>query len=249
MLIQTAEVLRSLWRGENVEDIQTMTGCLSGAGIGVVVEDPPPLLLAALGPKTQELAGQHFDGVLLHPFWTREAIQIAVTRIRNAAARADRDPSQIGVWSCLVMAPGGDEVRELEAVVRRLTTYLQLPAYGELIASINDWDPAVLKKLRQHPVLAGRVADQTEFTSDELRSLRDDVYPSDWLQGTSAVGDSALCASELLGQFDAGCDGVLIHGSSPAQLEDVLSEYRLVRPHERFAGMREQPCSIQRRNQ
>ena len=47
---------------------------------------------------------------------------------------------------------------QLRHVVRRMTTYMQIPGYGELIVAANGWDPTVLDRLRNHPLLQGRFA-------------------------------------------------------------------------------------------
>ena len=129
----------------------------------------PPLVLAALGPKTQVLGGRAFDAVLLHSHWTDQAVADCVARVRRGAERADRDPDAVQVWSCLVTAADLPEPVELRHVVRRMTTYMQIPGYGELIVDANGWDHAVLDRLRAHPLLQGRLADATEFSDDELR--------------------------------------------------------------------------------
>ncbi|HVW31134.1 MAG TPA: TIGR03857 family LLM class F420-dependent oxidoreductase, partial [Acidimicrobiia bacterium] len=144
--------------------------------------------------------------------------------VRKAAEEAGRDPDSVALWSCLVVACEADEDRMLETIVRRLTTYVQLPDYGELICAANGWDPAVLARLRSHPVLDGRVADTTTFTSDELRVLRDSVYPAEWL-AASATGTADQCAGRIIDQLEQGATGVLLHGSSPDELAAVLAAY------------------------
>ncbi|MFM7063727.1 MAG: hypothetical protein ACKO04_09600 [Actinomycetes bacterium] len=110
-----------------------------------------------------------------------------------------------------------------------MTTYMQIPGYGELIVGANGWDPAVLDRVRAHPLLQGRIADATTFTTDELRALRD-LYPEEWLQDSNAVGDPAHCAQRVRDQFDAGAAGVVLHASSPGELAPLLAAYRSCRP-------------------
>jgi alkanesulfonate monooxygenase SsuD/methylene tetrahydromethanopterin reductase-like flavin-dependent oxidoreductase (luciferase family) len=106
-------------------------------------------------------------------------------------------------------------------------TYFQLPDFGEMIADINGWDRAELAKLRAHPTLAnlgGGTADQA-FTRQQLveasRSL-----PSDWLTGSSAIGSAAACAQQLMPYLAAGADEILLHGSAPAQMEQLAEALR-----------------------
>ena len=121
----------------------------------------------------------------------------------------------------------------LRHVVRRMTTYMQIPGYGELIVDANGWDRAVLDRLRAHPLLQTGLADAMEFSLDELRQLRD-VYPEAWLRESNAVGSPAQCAQRILGQFDLGADAVILHGASPSELAPVVEAYRAVRLPGRF---------------
>jgi probable F420-dependent oxidoreductase len=233
MLEDTAGLLRRLWAGEKVFGHDGPAGRFAYLSSDYVCEPPPPLVLAALGPKTQVLAGRAFDAVLLHSHWTDRAVAECVARVRRGAEKAGRDPSRVQVWSCLVTACELPEPVELRHVVRRMTTYLQIPGYGELIVDANGWDRAVLERLRAHPVLEGRVADAAEFTDDELRALRD-VYPAEWIVAGNAVGSAAHCARRIVDQFDAGATGVILHASAPGEMRTLLDAYAAVRPAWRF---------------
>lgn len=234
MLADTVGLLRTLWRGEPVLGHDGPAGKFDYLSLDHTVAHPVPVGLAALGPKTQVLAGEHFDVVLLHSHWTDQAVADCVARVRTSAERAGRDPDAVQVWSCLVAACELPEELELVHVVRRMTTYMQIPGYGELIVDANGWDPAVLDRVRAHPLLQGRIADATQFTTDELRELRD-LYPEEWLSSSNAVGSAAHCAQRVRDQFDAGAAGVVLHASSPRELAPLLSAYEPLRP-EGLAG-------------
>jgi probable F420-dependent oxidoreductase len=234
MLADTAQLLRRLWSGEKIFGHDGPAGRFSYLSLDHTVERPPPLFLAALGPRTQELGGRVFDGVLLHSHWTDQAVADCVTRVRRGAERAGRDPGRVQVWSCLVTACDLPESVELRHVVRRMTTYMQIPGYGELIVDANGWDRAVLQRLREHPLLQGRFADATEFTDDELRLLRD-IYPPDWLSASNAVGSADHCAQRIADQFRAGAAGVILHASAPREMQALLEAYARVRDGADFA--------------
>ncbi|HEV7735228.1 MAG TPA: TIGR03857 family LLM class F420-dependent oxidoreductase [Candidatus Binatia bacterium] len=235
MLGDTAQLLRRLWAGEKVMGHDGPAGQFPYLSLDHVVETPPPLLLAALGPRTQRLAGRAFDAVLLHSHWTDAAVAACASRVRQGAEQAGRDPSAVQIWSCLVTACDLPEPVELRHVVRRMTTYMQIPGYGELIVDANGWDRGVLERLRGHELLAGRLADATEFTLDELRQLRD-LYPPEWLTSSNAIGSPAHCAQRMLDQFAAGAAGIVIHASSPQEMQALLAAYDAVRPAARFAN-------------
>lgn len=223
MLEDVAGVLRTLWTGGTVSDHDGPLGRFPGRmSLGVPLASPPRLGLGALGPKTQELAGRCFDDLILHSHWTDEAVAISVERVRAAAAAAGRPAPR--VWAMMVTACDQPEEQILLRVVRRMTTYMQWPGYGELIAAANGWDPAVIRKLREHPLLNDRMADTTTFTTDELRRLAD-VYPRHWLADGAAIGDAAHCARRAARQLDAGADRVILHGNAPADLDGVLTAF------------------------
>jgi len=235
MLEDTAGLLRRLWAGEKIFGHDGPAGKFTYLSTDAVCAPPPPLVLAALGPKTQVLAGRAFDAVLLHSHWTDRAVAECVARVRRGAEQAKRDPARVQVWSCLVTACELPEPVQLHHVVRRMTTYLQIPGYGELIVDANGWDRAVLERLRAHPVLEGRFADASEFSDDELRQLRD-VYPPEWIATGNAIGSAAECARRIVDQFDAGAAGVILHASAPGEMRTLLDAYAAVRPAWRFEG-------------
>lgn len=59
---------------------------------------PVPLMIAAGGPKTMRLAGQHADAVLLGCGLTEDVVRDAVAQVRDAAASAGRDPGGVAIW-------------------------------------------------------------------------------------------------------------------------------------------------------
>lgn len=225
MLEDTAHVLRTLWSGGTVTDYNGPLGRFPGRlSLGVELETSPRLGLGALGPRTQELAGRAFDDLILHSHWTDEAVSRSVALARRAAEQAGRDPDALRVWAMLVTACDQPEEQILLRVVRRMTTYLQWPGYGELIVAANGWDPAVLRRVREHPLLANRMADVTTFTTDELRTLAE-VYPESWLRDGAAIGDAKYCAERARRQLAAGAHRVILHGNAPADLDPLLAEF------------------------
>lgn len=226
MLEDAAGVLRKLWSGGTVTDHDGPLGRFPGRlSLGLELARPPRLALGALGPLTQELAGRAFDDLVLHSHWTDHAVAASVARARKAAEQAGRDPHALRIWAMLVTACDQPEEQVLLRVVRRMTTYMQWPGYGELIVHANGWDPAVLRRIREHPLLAERMADVTAFSTDELRCLAA-VYPESWLRDGAAIGDAQHCAARVRQLLDAGAHRVILHGNAPADLDGVLAAFR-----------------------
>ena len=231
-LSEIPEVLRSLWNngmfsGEN------SIGKFPYLFMKTPPDNAPPMLLGAMGPKTLALAGRHYDGVLLHPFLTDRAISESAEIVRSAAEQAGRDRNACKVWATLVSAADQSEEETLAIGPARLLTYVHMDGYGELMCKINGWDPAVLREIRNHPLFeGGKSADQdfTRYKTAEVTSL----FPDHWMPESAALGSAEHCANRLNDQFDAGADGVLIHGSLPRQVKTLLAAYRKVRRKDYF---------------
>ncbi|MEZ5230432.1 MAG: LLM class flavin-dependent oxidoreductase [Acidimicrobiales bacterium] len=137
-----ANLYRRLWRGETVMGHTDRAGSYPVLRLDADFDEPIPLSIVAFGPNTLELAGRAFDRVVLHTFFTDETTSRAVRTVKESAERAGRNPDDVEVWSCF--ATIGDHLSHdvrIKKTVGRLATYLQ--AYGDLMVSTNDWDPAV----------------------------------------------------------------------------------------------------------
>ena len=215
-----ALLMRRLWKGETV---------LGWGSHPVLRLDPTfdediPLTLVAFGPETLALGGRVFDDVVLHTYFTDETTARAVGIVKRAAEESGRDPGSVRVWSCF--ATVGDHLPEplrLKKTVGRLATYLQ--AYGDLLVRTNAWDPAVLAAFRADPVVAGmRGSIDGVATTEQLEHIAG-LLPDVWL-APSATGSPAQCADAVRGQLSLGCDAVILHGATPAQLEPIVTAYR-----------------------
>jgi 5,10-methylenetetrahydromethanopterin reductase len=186
---------------------------------------PPRVVTAAIGPRTLELAGTHFDGVLLHPFLTVDAVRRSADTVRNAAERAGRDPSSVRVYATVVTAPELSEDDELRIVGGRAVTYFQIPSFGDLLASTNGWDPADLTPLRSHPLMAGlRGAADNLFTKDDLGEVSR-TLPQHWLHDSAAIGTATECAARLHDYLDAGANEIVVHGAVSQQIAATVSAF------------------------
>jgi probable F420-dependent oxidoreductase len=199
------------------------------------------MTFTAFGPNSLALGGRAFDAVVLHTFFTDETTSRCVGAVKEAAEQAGRDPSSVRVWSCF--ATIGDHLPEdlrLKKTVGRMATYLQ--AYGDLMVRTNDWDPEVLRRFREDAFVAGfRGALDTTATGDELEHVAS-LIPDEWL-ASAATGSATQCVEKIRAQFDLGCDGVILHGASPAELEPVVTAYRKSRPAGRFDALAANPAA------
>ena len=54
------------------------------------------------------------------------------------------------------------------------------------------------------------------------------LLPPEWLV-PSATGSAEQCADAVGDQLELGCDAVILHGATPAELAPVLDAYRVRR--------------------
>jgi probable F420-dependent oxidoreductase len=221
-----AGLLRRLFRGELVVGHDGPAGTWPLLYLADI-DEYLPLGLVAFGPHSLALGGRCFDEVILHTFFTDETTARCVATVREAAERAGRDPGAVRVWSCL--ATIGDHIPEDLALLKsvgRLATYLQ--GYGDLLVATNGWDPAVLGRFRADPLVSGFAGGiDSRATTAELEHIAT-LLPDEWL-AASARGTATQCADTVRGQLDLGCDGVILHGATPTELEPVVAAYRAAR--------------------
>jgi probable F420-dependent oxidoreductase len=244
--IKTAEIedfvglMRRIWRGELIVGHDGPAGRYPLLTMGPDYDEHIPLTFTAFGPNSLALGGRVFDAVVLHTFFTDETTARCVGAVKTAAEEAGRDPDSVRVWSCF--ATVGDHLPEdarLKKTVGRMATYLQ--GYGDLMVKTNGWDPSVLQRFRDDDFVAGfRGALDATATPEELEHVAS-LIPEDWL-AAAATGSAEQCVRRIQGQLDLGCDGVILHGASPAELEPIVAAYRKARPEGRFDSLPANPA-------
>jgi probable F420-dependent oxidoreductase len=226
----TADILRRLWAGETVR-YEGPAGNFPELRLAQRVDTAAPaILLAAVGPKTLGLAGRRFDGVILHPFLTPEAVARSVSVVRGAAERAGRDPGSVRYYAAVVVAPDRSPEEADLAVRARAAGYFHVAGLGDALVAANGWDPIDLKRYRAHPTLAGlgdRQADKALSRRDLIEVSRS--LPAHWLPSASAAGSSAECAVRLHEYLDAGADELVLHGTTAEGLGALPARFAAAR--------------------
>ncbi len=139
MLEEAVGVMRLLWNGGTV----TYRGAhyrVENARIYDLPEEPPPIMMAASGPRALELAGATADGLI-----SLAPVEGIVQRFRSAGGEGK--PAYAEAHVCY-----GDDAEEMRAVAHRqwpitglggqLTQELALPSLFEAAASAVDRDTA-----------------------------------------------------------------------------------------------------------
>lgn len=219
-----AGLMRRLFRGEVVMGHAGPAGSFPVLHLDAGLDEHLPMAITAFGENTLRLAGRAFDEVVLHTYFTDETTARCVRTVKEAAEQAGRDPADVRVWSCF--ATIGDhlpEDRRLMKSIGRLATYLQ--GYGDLLVRTNGWDQAALDRFRADEMVAGfRGGFDVTATTAELEHVAE-LLPEEWL-AASATGSAEQCAAAVRGQLDLGCDAVILHGATPAELAPVVAAYR-----------------------
>ena len=216
-------IMRRLFRGEVIIGHNGPAGSWPVLHLDATLDEHLPMGIVAFGKNTLELAGRCFDEVVLHTFFTDETTARCVETVKRAAEQAGRDPDAVKVWSCF--ATVGDYVPDemrLMKLVGRLGTYLQ--GYGDLLVRTNGWDHQVLERFLADPVVAGVRGLDVVGTTEQLEHAAT-LIPDEWL-AAAATGSPAQCVAAVRNQFALGCDGVIMHGATPAELAPIVAEYR-----------------------
>jgi len=106
----------------------------------------------------------------------------------------------------------------------------------DAICDANGWNRADAQRLREalaqfdRDRRSGTMGD--ESTTRELDALRHmaSLYPRGWIEEGNAIGTGEDGARAALARLKAGADGVLFHGSPPAELVGVLAAWKGMRP-------------------
>jgi alkanesulfonate monooxygenase SsuD/methylene tetrahydromethanopterin reductase-like flavin-dependent oxidoreductase (luciferase family) len=174
---------------------------------------------------------------VFNSLWGVEAVERCTRLIRQGAEQAGRDPASVRVWAILVTACEVPEETMLRTIVRRMNTYMYFPWFIDALCRVNGWDRAraaqvatQLKEIDAGTQTQGTLGD--EHTSRDLDALREmyATYPEEWIHQGNAVGDREHCAKLVRARFDAGADGVLLHGSAPDDLAPLLEAWPAHRP-------------------
>jgi probable F420-dependent oxidoreductase len=175
----------------------------------------PPVLLAAVGPRLTRVAAEVGDGILVHPFATRESLeQLTLPWIAEGLAAAGRKRSELEV-TVVTMIATGDTRAELDrarAVVRgQLAFYGSTPAYARIL-ECNGWEGL-------HPRLH---ALSKEGRWDDMAAL----VPDDMLESIAIVGRRDEIAGRIRDKLAGIADSVSLECTrrpDPGHFADICA--------------------------
>jgi alkanesulfonate monooxygenase SsuD/methylene tetrahydromethanopterin reductase-like flavin-dependent oxidoreductase (luciferase family) len=168
----------------------------------------PPLYLAAIGPKMLHLAATQFDGVILHPFLTPEAVTRSIQLVNEARVSVASPQPPFRIFAAVIVAPDGEEQAQLHSVSVRASRYFMARTVRESLVSVNNWDSAQVPR---------QFGSGSRAERRELESL-----PVPWLQNASAIGSVSERAAKLAEYLTAGADELILHGATIHELPNVV---------------------------
>lgn len=165
-LREYVEVLRLLLNGERVV-YNGETVRLGGFRVGLDLPAPPPVYVAALGPRTIRVGAELCDGVVL-ALMTPAAVGDAASLVVDGARAAGRDPAEVDVAGRLMVMIDEPEDAARRYVQRLLAFYLSSDVYRRSF-SRQGFDKEVERFRRRWD--AGERAQAAAELPDELLNV------------------------------------------------------------------------------
>ncbi|TVS16345.1 MAG: TIGR03564 family F420-dependent LLM class oxidoreductase [Gammaproteobacteria bacterium] len=171
------EALLPLLQGERVE-VSNSEYAVKGLQLVTPGAEPPPVLLAALGPAMLRLAGELADGTSLWMVGERTLTEHIMPRLQRAAEVAARP--QPKVIHALPVAVVADPDAAREKVAQALTVYGQLPSYRAMLDREGVSGPADLAVLGDEALLMATLDRLADLGVSHFNASIMDVEEGAW---------------------------------------------------------------------
>ena len=159
--------------------------------LALVPQSPPPIWIAALGPRAMRLAGAVGDGVLLN-WCTPERVALARAELDEGAAAVGRDPAEVSIGVYVRACVQADADAASLAVRAAAGQYASYPAYAHQFARMGLGEEA------------GRAA-------AAHAAARPADVPEHFVRAVAALGDPAAARARLEEYRSAGADLVVVY--------------------------------------
>ncbi|MGZ4155020.1 MAG: LLM class flavin-dependent oxidoreductase, partial [Actinomycetota bacterium] len=168
--------------------------------LGLAVERPLPVWIAALGPKAVALGGAVADGVILN-WCTPERVAEARRSIEASARAAGRDPRDVTISVYVRAVVGQEPEHAMPALAAAAALYASYPAYG-----------------RQFDAMG--LGDEARAAAGALRTGELERVPEHLIRSVAVVGDRTDSMTRLDAYREAGADVVVVY---PVAVLDPVS--------------------------
>jgi probable F420-dependent oxidoreductase len=178
----------------------------------------PSILLGAVGPHLTRVAAEVGDGLLIHPFATRESLeQLTLPAVAEGLARAGRDRAGLEL-AVVCMIATGDTGADLDAAVAtvrgQLAFYGSTPAYARVL-ECSGWD-GLHRRLNTL---------SKEGRWDDMAAL----VPDDMVESIAVVGRRDQIADLVRAKVGDLADAVSLECTrrpDPAHFADICADLR-----------------------
>ena len=187
---------------------------------------PPPVLLAAVGPKMTQVAAEVADGLVLHGFTTERYLrEVTVPLIEAGLSASGRDRTQFTTSYPGLLATGANEQsfgHAVDEVRKQLAFYGATPAYRAVL-DLHGWGDLHTELHRLSK--SGDWAAMTHLVDDDV------------LNTFAVVGEPQQIGAEILRRFDGAVDRftlytpyVLDEGARRSIIDDIHRGARVEHP-------------------
>jgi probable F420-dependent oxidoreductase len=177
----------------------------------------PKVILAAVGPKMTEVAGEVADGMIVHPFSTVPYIEtVTLPAIERGLEKGGRRREDFEISYSNMVVTGRDEAefeKNKTAIKERIAFYGSTPAYRGVLESIGVGDlQAELNAMSKQ----GRWKEMGTLISDDI------------LDAFAVVGEPESIAPEMLRRYAAFTDrtSATFPVSDPDQRRSIIAALR-----------------------
>ena len=177
----------------------------------------PKVILAAVGPKMTEVAGEVADGMIIHPFSTVEFIDsVTLPAIERGLAASGRSRDDFEISYSNFVVTGRDDAEfaaSKKAAQERIAFYGSTPAYKGVLDSIGIGElQGELNTMSKQ----GRWQEMGELITDDI------------LAKFAVVGEPGAVAKEMLSRYGRFTDrtSASFPVSDDAQRADIIGELR-----------------------
>jgi probable F420-dependent oxidoreductase len=226
-LVDRARIIHRLWRGETV-DYDGPAGRYENLRMVDIPDTPPQIWFVHFGGPVASRAAADpvFDGMMLADGVNPAAVRKCRAYATRECERIGRDPDSLHIAVPVITAPNVSDEETRSLVHSRIIGILEMKGPGEIFCRLNDWDPAILDKVRSHPLFQN----MTEATAD-LSFHRDELLevtrllPDEWMREAAGIGTIEECVASLRRFKDAGADEIALYGSTPEQNAELVDAW------------------------
>ncbi|MGH2532193.1 MAG: LLM class flavin-dependent oxidoreductase [Thermomicrobiales bacterium] len=180
------------------------------------LQTPPPIYLAAVGPKALKLAGKRADGVLFNELSSVTFMSEAIATVRRAAADAGRDPERLAFFARVGLMVTDNPEPVLQRRKNVIAMIHTLPGMDRLIQTPDFDVPAIMTEVRRLMRTEDTLAAGGGFA--DLRRAGDidaarAAIPTELVARLAVVGSAQIVRQRLAELTRIGVTHVFVSGA------------------------------------